>query len=42
MRHARKWFQGESWSDHLSLMILLTFLCAVVGGLGVLRLFGVW
>ncbi len=42
MRHAKKWLEGESWSDHLSLKILLTLLCAVVGGLGALRLLGVW
>ena len=42
MRHAKKWLEGESWSDHLSLKILLTLVCAVAGGLGVLRLFGVW
>jgi hypothetical protein len=42
MKQTKKWLDGESWSDHLSVKIILTILCGVAAGLGVLRLFGVW
>ena len=42
MSYPKKWLEGANWSDHLSLKILLTVLCAAVGGVRALGVFGVW
>jgi hypothetical protein len=42
MEHQRKWLEGESWSDHLSVKVILTGLCASLAGLCAVRIFGVF